>query len=77
LTEKFWGRHTFLRAFAANLLGGILVLYAIGVPVLMIVTGSTTTALGAAAFLPGDVLKAVLAALIAIFVKRGYPLIDR
>jgi biotin transport system substrate-specific component len=77
LTEKFWGRLTFLRAFAANLLGGILVLYAIGVPVLMIVTGSTTAALGAAAFLPGDVLKAVLAALIAIFVKRGYPLIDR
>jgi biotin transport system substrate-specific component len=77
LTERLWGQLTFLKALAANLIGGILVLYAVGVPVLMIVTGSTATAFGAAAFLPGDILKAVLAAFIAIFVKRGYPLIER
>ena len=77
LTERFWSRLTFLKAFAANLIGGMLVLYAIGVPVLILVTGSTKTAISAAAFLPGDLLKAVLASLLAIFVKRGYPLIER
>jgi biotin transport system substrate-specific component len=77
LTERLWSRLTFLKALAANLVGGILVLYAVGVPVLMIVTGSASAAIGAAAFIPGDILKAVLAALIAIFVKRGYPLIER
>lgn len=77
ITERLWSRLTFWRALAANLIGGILVLYAVGVPVLILVTGSAKAALGAAAFLPGDVLKAVLAALLAIFVKRGYPLIER
>ena len=77
LTERFWSRLTFCRALAANVLGGVVVLYAIGVPVLVIVTGSLKAAWGAAVFLPGDALKAALAALIAIFVKRGYPLIER
>jgi biotin transport system substrate-specific component len=35
----------------------------------------STASLGSAAFLPGDVLKAVLAAAAGMFVKRGYPLI--
>ncbi len=77
LTERFWQRLTVLKALAANLLGGIVVLYAVGIPVLILVTGSTEAAIGAAAFLPGDILKAVLAAFLAIFVKRGYPLIER
>jgi biotin transport system substrate-specific component len=77
VTERFWGRLTFLKAFAANVLGGIVVLYAIGVPVLMAVTGSLDAAFASAIFLPGDFAKAALAAFIAIFVKRGYPLIER
>ena len=77
ITERLWSRLTFLKALAANLVGGIAVLYAMGVPVLIIVTGSVKAAGGALAFLPGDLLKAVLAALIAVFVKRGYPLIQR
>ena len=76
LTERFWSRLTFLKAFLANLVGGVLVLHAIGIPVLAFVTGSFQVAMGAAAFLPGDVIKCVLVALIAIFVKRGYPLIE-
>jgi biotin transport system substrate-specific component len=77
LTERFWSRLSVGRAVLANLLGGVLVLYAIGLPVLVAITGTPNAVYGATAFLPGDLLKAVLAALVAIFVKRGYPLIER
>ncbi len=77
LTEQFWSRLTFLTALVANLIGGIAVLYAVGVPMLGFISGSLNVAMGAAVFLPGDCLKAALAALIAIFVKRGYPLIEQ
>jgi biotin transport system substrate-specific component len=77
ITERFWRNLTFLKAFGANLFGGILVLYACGVPVLAIMLGSFQAALGSAIFLPGDCLKAGIAALIALFVKRGYPLIEQ
>lgn len=77
ITERMWSRLTFPKALAANLIGGIVVLYAVGVPALVLVTGSTAAVWGATGFIPGDILKAVLAALIAIFVKRGYPLIER
>ena len=77
ITERLWSTLTFITALAANLIGGIAVLYAFGVPVLAFITRSLDVAAGAAVFLPGDCLKAVLAALVAIFVKRGYPLIER
>lgn len=77
LTERAWRRLNFLTALAANLFGGIVVLYACGIPVLAIMTGSLQTALGAAIFLPMDCVKAAVAALLALFVKRGYPLIDQ
>lgn len=78
LTERFWHRLGFARALAINLLAGVLVIHACGVPVLAVVSGLgfSKAAWGSAAFLPGDCLKAVIAALIAAFVKRGYPLIE-
>jgi biotin transport system substrate-specific component len=77
LTERLWGRLSFFKAFGANLLGGVAVLYACGVPVLAAMTGSIEAVLGSAIFLPGDILKAAIAASIALFVKRGYPLIEQ
>lgn len=55
-------------------LGGILVIYACGVPWTAVVTGLplSTSALGALVFLPGDLLKAVVASLVAINVHRSY-----
>jgi len=56
--------------------GGIGVVYAIGVPVLQAVTGiSWGTALltGAVVFLPGDAVKAIVATVVAAGVHRGYP----
>lgn len=59
----------------ANLVGGIAVVYALGVPVLAWRTDVSlaTAALGSALFLPGDVIKAVVSAVVTAGVMRGYP----
>lgn len=80
LTERFWARYNVAWGVAANVVGGILVVYAIGVPVLKAVTGlpwSDAVWFGAAVFIPGDLLKSVLAAVIADQVRRSYPVIER
>jgi biotin transport system substrate-specific component len=80
LTERFWVRYNLARATVATVVGGILVVYAIGVPVLSAVAGlpwSDALWFGAAIFIPGDLIKAVIAAAIAVQVRRSYPVIDR
>lgn len=61
--------------FVANVAGGIAVVYAVGIPVQAWITDtSVLVAAGfATAFLPGDVLKAVAATLVASGVHRAYP----
>jgi biotin transport system substrate-specific component len=64
------------RAFAAAVVGGIAVVYAIGIPVLASRAGLDLTdaaRLGGLIFLPGDLIKAGLATVIAIGVHRAYP----
>jgi biotin transport system substrate-specific component len=80
LTERFWARYNVARGVLANVVGGILVVYAIGVPVLKAVAGlpwDDAFWFGAAVFIPGDLVKAVLAAVIAVQVRRSYPVIER
>jgi len=77
-TERVWSRLGFLSAFAINIVGGIGIVYAIGIAGLALIAGLSLRDAGAASivFLPGDLLKAALAASVAIFVKRGYPVIE-
>jgi biotin transport system substrate-specific component len=80
LTERSWDRYDVLRGTLFNVVGGIVVIYAIGVPVLKAVAGlewGTAFWTGAAVFVPGDLFKAVVAAAIADVVRRSYPVIDR
>jgi biotin transport system substrate-specific component len=60
---------------AANVIGGIAVVYAFGVPVQAFVTNvPVLTALGhALAFLPGDLAKVAVSAVVTGAVLRGYP----
>src|SRR5829696_280890 len=61
LTERFWARYNVAWGLAANVVGGILVVYAIGVPVLQLVSGlpwADAVWFGAAVFIPGDLVKA-------------------
>jgi biotin transport system substrate-specific component len=80
LTERFWARYNLAWGVLANVVGGIVVVYAIGVPVLKLVLAlpwSTALWSGAAVFVPGDLIKAVIAAVIAVEVRRSYPVIER
>ncbi|MFM8352349.1 MAG: biotin transporter BioY [Actinomycetales bacterium] len=57
-------------------IGGIGVVYLIGVPVLATVTGTDgimAAAAAAAVYLPGDLIKAVIATTVAVAVHRAYP----
>lgn len=59
----------------ANVVGGIVVMYALGIAGTALVgqISVTAAALGALVFVPGDVLKAVVAALVARGVHASYP----
>jgi biotin transport system substrate-specific component len=58
-----------------TVLGGIAAIYLIGIPVQSLVTGLglRETALASMAFLPGDLVKAVLAAAVTMGLWRAYP----
>jgi biotin transport system substrate-specific component len=66
------------RAFLCNAVGGVALVYLVGIPWLAAVAGLTLkqAALGTAAFLPGDFLKAAIAASVAVTLKRAFPLIE-
>lgn len=69
------GRFTWWRAGLGALVGGILVVYLFGIPVQAWVTGVPLdlTALSSLAFLPGDLIKATVATLLAVSLRRAYP----
>lgn len=78
LVERNWRHLDLFAAGLACVVGGILVLYLIGVPWMAAVAGLP---LGQAiwvslAFIPGDLIKAALAAVVAVTVKKSYPLIE-
>lgn len=64
-----------LRIALASILGGILVVYAVGVPVQSLVTRLPLgqTALASLVFLPGDLLKAALTTAVVSTLLRAYP----
>ena len=77
-TERLWSRLGFLSSFLINIVGGIGIVFAVGVPVMALIGGLSLREAGAnsIALLPGRLLKAALAACVAILVRRFYPLIE-
>ena len=67
------------RHLVAAVLGGIGGIYLLGVPFWALQSGNTLWAVLTISvnFLPGDLIKAVLAALVAAAVQRGYPVLQR
>ncbi|MDE1159534.1 MAG: biotin transporter BioY [Neorhizobium sp.] len=65
--------------FIAAVAGGVIVLYACGISYLAVVTGLgfQKAFFGSMAFIPGDVIKAVVAALAGRAVMVGYPLLPQ
>ena len=79
LMERFWGKVDVVLAFIFNVIGGIAAIYAFGIGWLVLVVGADPLAVvtGSAAFIPGDLIKAGIAAFVAVTVKRSYPIIAR
>jgi len=79
LTERLWRRYTLARGVAANVAGGMVAIYLVGVPVLAVAAHlplRQAVVAGALPFLAGDAVKAVVAAAIAVQVRRRYPVIE-
>ncbi|MDN6332038.1 MAG: biotin transporter BioY, partial [Micrococcaceae bacterium] len=68
-------RLTRWRTILGVLVGGIVVIYAFGIPIQSLVTRLPLgpTALQSLVFLPGDLLKAAIAAAITMTLARAYP----
>ncbi len=68
-------RPTWWRTALASVVGGILVIYAVGIPVQSLVTGLPleATALSSLVFVPGDLIKVVVATIITLALWRAYP----
>ncbi|WP_437882350.1 biotin transporter BioY [Pseudomonas sp. LRF_L74] len=76
LAPRPTARYSLVRAALANIVGGILVIYACGLPVAAWRLGSGLGAslLAAVEFLPGDLIKAAVAVLIGRSIARAYPI---
>jgi len=72
LTERAWSRYNLVAAIGINLIGGIVLVYALGIGWLIAGAGfdPQKAALGSAAFLPGDAVKAVLASLVSVALRK-------
>lgn len=78
LIERSWRRLGLLQAFIANVVGGIVLIYLVGVPWMAVVAELTPwqALIAAGAFIPGDLVKAGLAAFVAVSLKHSYPLVN-
>ena len=78
MVEMFWARLSYLAAFASCVVGGIVLLYGIGIPWSAYVAKIplTTALVGSLPFVPGDVVKCLIAAAVVVAVKRAYPIIE-
>ncbi|BCP55086.1 BioY family transporter [Kaistia sp. 32K] len=78
LTELNWRRMNAVWFFVFSAIGGIGVVYLIGIPWLAMVAKLSLwdAAKGSLIFVPGDLIKAAVAAVIAETVRRSYPLMQ-
>lgn len=77
LVERLWHRLNHITAFLASVTGGVVVLYAIGIPWSATVAGIPlpTALMGSLPFLPGDIIKCIIAATVIVIVRKSYPII--
>ena len=79
ITEKFWHKLNYIVAFGACVAGGIVLLYLIGVPWIAVTAKISIwkAFTGSLPFIPGDLIKAVIASGVMVTVSKGYPIIRK
>lgn len=77
LTERFWQGLNYVAALAICFAGGVVLLYAIGIPWSAFVAEIPlrTAFVGSLPFIPGDIVKCLIAAGVMVIVKKSYPII--
>ena len=78
LVERFWDGLNTIKAMAICAIGGIGVLYAVGIPWSAVVADipAWTALVGSLPFFVGDAIKCYIAAVVIVTVKRSYPIIS-
>jgi len=78
LTERYWQQLTMIKAFGICAIGGIGIVYLLGIPWLTFAAALPfeKAFFGSVVFIPGDLVKAGIAAAVIMGVKRAYPLIS-
>lgn len=78
LTERYWLQLTAIKAFGICAIGGIGIVYLLGIPWLSVSASLPfdKALFGSVVFIPGDFIKAAIAAAVIMGVKRAYPLIS-
>lgn len=79
LFERFWARLNLASALGCIFLGGIVVEYAIGNAWVSVVADMSypRATIISAAYLPGDLVKVAVASVIAMTLRRSYPLMPQ
>ncbi|MFZ3590633.1 biotin transporter BioY [Bacillus sp. DJP31] len=79
LTERFWDKLNFAKLIVFTLIGGIIIVYLGGITQWSIVTDTPWLAVAAGnlAFIPGDLIKAIVACIVALRIKKAYPMIQK
>jgi biotin transport system substrate-specific component len=69
------GKPSWWRTALGCFVGGIVVVYALGIPLQSLITGLplAQTALSSAVFVPGDIVKVVVATIVTLALWRAYP----
>ncbi|MGG0658551.1 biotin transporter BioY [Rummeliibacillus pycnus] len=78
-TEKVWGSLKIWKLILINFVFGVVLVSLIGAPIMAIITNTSVWAglVGATAFLPGDILKAIIAAFLAVQLKSISPIEEK
>ncbi|UQZ32216.1 biotin transporter BioY [Paenibacillus sp. PK3_47] len=79
MTEKIWNKLSVWKLMIINFVFGVVLVSLIGAPVMALITNTSIWAAltGSVAFLPGDIIKAVVASLIAVQLKAISPVQER
>lgn len=79
MTEKIWSKLKTWKLFIINVVFGVLLVSLIGAPVMALITHTSIWAglTGATAFLPGDIIKAIIASIIAMQLRAISPIEEK
>ncbi|MBL4667440.1 MAG: biotin transporter BioY [Sneathiella sp.] len=78
IVEQSWAKLNTIAVAAACIIGGIVVVYALGIPWLSFMASIPfmKAFMGSMAYIPGDLIKVAISTGVILAVKRSYPLIS-